>query len=94
MGTDARQRAYVVVVAEDKNGKPDLDKVQAFIAMGNQGIVYEANQWHSPMCAIDQTVEFAVVQNENDVPKEDCVEYFLSDKEKLDIILDVGKSKL
>jgi Ureidoglycolate lyase len=36
------------------DGKPDLDKVQAFIAMGNQGIVYEANRWHSPMCAIDQ----------------------------------------
>jgi hypothetical protein len=39
-------------------------------------------------------VEFAVVQNENGVPKEDCVEYFLSDKETLDVILDVGKSKL
>jgi ureidoglycolate hydrolase len=36
------------------DGKPDLDNVQAFVAMGNQGIVYEANRWHSPMCAIDQ----------------------------------------
>jgi hypothetical protein len=39
-------------------------------------------------------VEFAVVQNENGVPEEDCIEYFLSDKEKLDIILDEGRSKL
>ena len=36
------------------DGKPDLDKVKAFIGMGNMGIVYEANQWHSPMCALDE----------------------------------------
>ena len=22
--------------------------------MGNQGIVYEVNRWHSPMCGLDQ----------------------------------------
>jgi ureidoglycolate hydrolase len=88
----------------DIDGKPDMEKVTAFIAMGNQGIVYEANRWHSPMCAIDQvhsipswliqTVEFAVVQNENGVPEEDCVEYPLNDKDKVDIILDEVKTKL
>ena len=68
MGRDAARRAYVVVVAGDKrdtlykellivDGKPDLEKVQAFIAMGNQGIVYEANRWHSPMCALDQVLD-------------------------------------
>jgi Ureidoglycolate lyase len=36
------------------DGQPDLANIQAFIAMGNQGIVYEANRWHSPMCALDQ----------------------------------------
>ena len=54
MGTDKRKRAYVVIVAEDNRGKPDLDKVKAFIVMGNMGIVYEANRWHSPMCALDE----------------------------------------
>ena len=36
------------------DGKPDLNNVKAFIVMGNMGIVYEANQWHSPMCALDE----------------------------------------
>lgn len=63
MGRDAKKRAYVVVVTEDKSislwyiinadGAPDLNKVKAFVAMGNQGIVYDANRWHSPMCGLD-----------------------------------------
>ena len=36
------------------DGKPDLNTVKAFIAVGNMGIVYEANRWHSPMCALDE----------------------------------------
>jgi len=75
--------------------------------MGNQGIVYEQNLWHSPMCAIDkvqvgvrvsanqlQTVEFAVVQNENGVAEEDTVEYFLNADERVDIILLEPRSRL
>ena len=74
------------------------------------GIVYEANRWHSPMCALDevcspftfqryiyvaqQVVEFAVIQNENGVPEEDCVEYYLKDDEELDILVNHGRSKL
>jgi ureidoglycolate hydrolase len=42
-------------------GKPDLQKVRAFVAMGNQGIVYEANQWHSPMCGLDEVRSFSIV---------------------------------
>jgi len=34
-----------------------------------------------------QTAEFAVVQNENGVPEEDTVEYFLDDHERVDVIL-------
>jgi hypothetical protein len=36
------------------DGRPDLNRIKAFIAKGNMGIVYEANQWHSPMCALDE----------------------------------------
>ena len=36
------------------DGKPDLNTIKAFIAKGNMGIVYEANRWHSPMCALDE----------------------------------------
>jgi len=34
-----------------------------------------------------QTAEFAVVQNENGIPEEDTVEYFLDDHERVDVIL-------
>jgi hypothetical protein len=39
-------------------------------------------------------VEFAVVQNENGVPEEDTVEYFLDDTETVDIVLESIDSKL
>ena len=39
-----------------EDGKPNLNSVEAFVAKGNQGIVYEANRWHSPMCALDQVL--------------------------------------
>jgi ureidoglycolate lyase len=92
-------RTRAIVLTAD--GKPDLDKVQAFIARGNQGIVYEANRWHSPMCGLDDVlsvavfanvkiVDFAVVQNENGVPEEDCVEYYLNAGEVFHVILDQG----
>jgi hypothetical protein len=39
-------------------------------------------------------VEFAVVQNENGVPDEDTVEYFLAEMETVDIVLGRIGSKL
>ena len=42
----------------------------------------------------EQIVEFAVVQNENGVAEEDCVEYFLKEDEELDILVDHETSKL
>jgi hypothetical protein len=39
-------------------------------------------------------VEFAVVQNENGVPEEDCVEYHLGEREKVNIVLNDSASKL
>jgi ureidoglycolate hydrolase len=63
MGRDTSKRAFVVVVTEDKggstlkwlivDGKPDFDKIQAFVAQGNQGVVYDANHWHTPMAGLD-----------------------------------------
>jgi len=35
-----------------------------------------------------------VIQNENGVPEEDTVEYYLKDDERVEIILDNRKSKL
>lgn len=55
-------------------GIPDLNSIRHFIAMGNQGVSYAANVWHTPMIALDDDLDFAVFQFANDVAREDCEE--------------------
>lgn len=70
-GPDCR---YLVVVADDSNGRPDLTSLQAFVASGDMGVTYNANQWHAPMVALD-AIDFTVVQFLNCVAEEDCEEF-------------------
>lgn len=76
MGRDANEDAYVVNVAPEKDGQPDLDMLESFIFKGNTAVTYNTNTWHSPMVVLGQTTDFCVVTNENDVPEENCVEVF------------------
>ncbi|KAI1199703.1 ureidoglycolate hydrolase [Nemania serpens] len=58
-------------------GLPDLTRLTAFVATGEQAVTYGAGTWHAPMIALgppDSTVDFVVVQFANDVPVEDCQE--------------------
>lgn len=56
-------------------GLPDLSKVQAFIARGDQAVTYGPGTWHAPMVVLGQRpVEFVVVQFANGVGIEDCQE--------------------
>jgi ureidoglycolate lyase len=56
-------------------GFPDLTRLQAFIARGNQAVTYGAGTWHAPMVVIgERHVEFVVVQFANGVEIEDCQE--------------------
>jgi ureidoglycolate lyase len=73
---------------------PDLDKVRAFVATGDQAITYGAGTWHSPMAVIgDKAIDFVVVQNINGVGLEDCQEVELvSDSEGLTIVIDHSSS--
>jgi ureidoglycolate lyase len=58
-------------------GLPDLSRLRAFIATGEQAVTYGAGTWHAPMIALgepDTTIDFVVVQFANDSPVEDCQE--------------------
>lgn len=50
---------YLVVVAEDDDGKPGT--LHAFIATADQGVNYLANTWHAPLLALEDNALFTVV---------------------------------
>lgn len=56
-------------------GLPDLTKIRAFVATGDQAVTYGAGTWHAPMVVIgDKPISFVVVQHANAVAIEDCQE--------------------
>lgn len=55
-------RDYLVVVAEDKDGTPQVP--QAFLARGHQGVNYHRNVWHHPLLALNEVSEFLVVDRD------------------------------
>ncbi|KAK8071077.1 Bcdal3 [Apiospora hydei] len=64
-------------------GMPDLTKLRAFIATGEQAVTYGAGTWHAPMVALGPpgtTVDFLVFQFANDAALEDCQEVALESK--------------
>ncbi|KAK6839796.1 Ureidoglycolate hydrolase [Apiospora arundinis] len=68
-------------------GMPDLAKVRAFIATGDQAVTYGAGTWHAPMVALGpskSTVDFLVFQFANDTALEDCQEVALESKGSAD----------
>ena len=54
-------RYLVAVAPHATNGGPELSKVQAFCARGDQGVNYRANVWHAPMVVLDRDGQFAVL---------------------------------
>ncbi len=64
---------FLVVVARDKNGKPDSPV--AFLAKGNQGINFHANIWHATLMAFGKTNGFLIVDR-SAVGKENLEEFF------------------
>lgn len=52
-------RPWLVVVAEDVDGKPG--KPQVFRAGGRQGVNYRRNVWHHPLIAVGAISDFLVV---------------------------------
>jgi ureidoglycolate lyase len=53
---------YVVAAAPTSGtGRPDLGKLQVFVAAGSQAINYRAGVWHCPLIVLDQLAKFVVV---------------------------------
>jgi ureidoglycolate lyase len=53
---------YLVLVAPHGPGnRPDVGKLKAFIARGDQGVTYGINVWHHPMSVLDRPAMFAIM---------------------------------
>ncbi|KAI8616213.1 ureidoglycolate hydrolase [Chytriomyces sp. MP71] len=80
-----QEAAYVVIVAPALKTNPDIPDVQrvrAFLARGNQGVTYGVGVWHSPMVVIgSKPITFAVLQWVNGVAKDECTECEMIDGE-------------
>lgn len=57
-------RPWLVVVATDDAGRPG--DVEAFVASGTQGVNYARAIWHHPLLALDEVVDFLVVDRVGD----------------------------
>jgi ureidoglycolate lyase len=52
---------YLVVVAPDADGAPDLAHARAFAASGRQSVTYRAGVWHHPLTPLDRAGSFAIL---------------------------------
>ncbi|MCJ2080359.1 ureidoglycolate lyase [Methylobacterium sp. J-090] len=64
-------RAYVVVVAPDRDGRPDEAELRAFRVPGHIGLNYRAGAWHAHMMTLDAPGTFAMLDHE-DGGADDC----------------------
>jgi len=62
---------YLVVVARDHGGKPDLNTLAAFHVNDPQGINYRPSTWHIGMVALSRPGTFALLIHE-DGSADDC----------------------
>lgn len=73
---------YLIVVAPScADGQPDLERLAAFIAPGNRGVIYRANTWHAGATVFDRDGHFAVSMWRNDRDDDE----FLLLKERIEI---------
>ncbi|KIX92856.1 uncharacterized protein Z520_11520 [Fonsecaea multimorphosa CBS 102226] len=57
---------------------PDLARLRAFVARGDQAVTYAPGTWHAPMVVLGQRrVDFLVTQFVNGVAEDDCQEVLL-----------------
>ncbi|NTF32655.1 ureidoglycolate lyase [Rhizobium skierniewicense] len=63
---------FLVVVAEDEEGRPGTPKV--FLARTDQGVNYHRNVWHHPLMTLGSVSDFLVV--DRDGPGHNLEEFF------------------
>ncbi len=53
---------YVVTVApSDREGRPCVDQLRAFLVPGDRGVIYRRGVWHGSARVLDRTGSFAVL---------------------------------
>ncbi len=62
---------YVVVVAPDSGGAPDMANARGFVVMMGTGISYANAVWHANMMVIDRAGSMAILVHE-DGTSDDC----------------------
>jgi ureidoglycolate lyase len=62
---------YLVVVAPGDDA-PDVEGLQAFVALPGQGVIYGPGVWHMPLIVFGTPAEFVMFVWEDGTP-EDCV---------------------
>jgi len=68
---------------------PDLTRLRAFIARGDQAVTYGAGTWHAPMVVLgERRVDFLVTQFVNGVADDDCQEVLLGEGNSVTVSLD------
>ena len=60
------KRYLVLVCPKDSDGNPDVGKLKAFVAEGNQGINYHADIWHHPFTVLDDPGECVMLRYDMD----------------------------
>jgi ureidoglycolate lyase len=68
---------------------PDLSRLRAFIARGDQAVTYGAGTWHAPMVVLgERRVDFLVTQFVNGVAHDDCQEVLMGESNQVHVALD------
>lgn len=72
---------------------PDISRIRAFVARGDQAVTYAAGTWHAPMVVLgSRRVDFVVTQFVNGVADDDCQEVLLGTNQvKVDVSGILGK---
>lgn len=52
---------WVVMVAPDIGGRPDVERLRAFLVRGDQAVNYHLGSWHHPVQVLDRPGRFAVL---------------------------------
>ena len=66
----AVERYLVLVCPSQADGEPDLDRLEAFICRGGQGINYNRGTWHHPMTTIGAPGTFTMLMWDDMSPRD------------------------
>lgn len=68
----AQVKVWVIVVAPNgPDDKPDMDRVQAFVADASQGITYRPNTWHHELTVLGTTATFNIFMWRDQTPADE-----------------------